>query len=145
SPGLEPQQFATAGGRAVFLAPEGPADLLWATDGTVAGTAPLARLCSPCGEGVDATTKAAELPGLAFYTAKEVGSGRRRWRTDGTRAGTFPLSPPLLDGYSAPTLVLGRRLLFQTCNGADPCDLWITDGSPAGTRLLHGALAIGGL
>src|SRR6185369_9911091 len=64
SPGLEPSQFAAAGGRAVFLAPEGTDYLLWATDGTVAGTSPLARLCSPCGF---MPQRAAQLPGLAFY------------------------------------------------------------------------------
>jgi hypothetical protein len=147
SPGLEPQQFAAAGGRAVFLASEGESYLLWATDGSVAGTSPLVRLCSPCGTGINAPAKAAEIPGVAFYLAGDLGSPRRLWRTDGTRAGTFPLSPPLLTAFSAPSFVLGRRLLFQLCAGDDAgsCDLWITDGSPAGTRLLHGALAAGWL
>lgn len=143
SPGLEPRQFAAAGGRAVFLTLEGSSYLLWATDGTVAGTSPLVRLCSPCGGGAEVPAKAAELPGVAFYLAGDEGSPRRLWRTDGTRAGTFPLSPPLLSAFSAPSFVLARRLLFQVCDGAGSCDLWITDGSPAGTRLLHGSLSAG--
>jgi ELWxxDGT repeat protein len=138
SPGLEPSQFAAAGGRAVFLAPEGTDYLLWATDGTVAGTSPLARLCAPCGF---APQRAAQLPGLAFYTVVDDNGASHLWRTDGTRAGTFPLSPPLQNAYTASTF--GRRLLFEVCDGNGACALWITDGSPAGTRPLQGALSAG--
>ncbi|PYQ58043.1 MAG: hypothetical protein DMF53_21195, partial [Acidobacteria bacterium] len=138
SPGLAPQQFAAAGGRAVFLAPEGTAYLLWATDGTVAGTSPLARLCAPCGW---VPQRAAELPGLAFYAVVDDNGVSHLWRTDGTRAGTFPLSPPLQSAYTASTF--GRHLLFEVCDGNGACVLWITDGSPAGTRPLQGSLSAG--
>ncbi len=140
SAGSEPRQFAAAGGRAVFVTLEGdpasPSALLWATDGTTAGTSALVRLCSPCGAEPQ---KAAEIPGLAFYAVEDASSDVRLWRTDGTRAGTFPLA----SAGTASALVLGRQLLFQACGGTEACDLWITDGSPAGTRLLRSSLSLG--
>jgi ELWxxDGT repeat protein len=133
-----PRQFAAAGGRAVFVTAEGPSYLLWATDGSAAGTSALLRLCSPCaGE----PRRIAELPGVALYLVADPVSGSLLWRTDGTRAGTYPLSPATTE----PDFVLGRRLLFLTCESSASCDLWATDGSPAGTRLLKGSTPLGSL
>lgn len=146
SAGPGPRQFAAAGGRAVFLTLEGdpaaPSALLWSTDGTAAGTSALLRLCSPCAAEPQ---RAAELPGVALYLVADVVSGTRLWRTDGTRAGTFPLSPAGLPAGTEPDFVLGRRLLFVTCESSESCDLWATDGSPAGTKLLEGSLSLGSL
>jgi large repetitive protein len=141
--GSAPRQFAAAAGRAVYITREGDAPaasyLLWATDGTAAGTSMLVRLCSPCSAEPQ---KVAELPGLAVYFVPDASSGAAAWRTDGTRAGTFRLSPPFdaLSPYS--TFQLGRRLLFQVCGTSGPCALWSTDGSLAGTTLLSGPLPV---
>lgn len=147
SPGSSPRQFAAAGSRAVFVTLEGdpaePSALLWTTDGSAAGTSSFLRFCSPC---FAEPQRVAELPGLAFYLVLDEGSGFVLWRTDGTRAGTFPLSSPsLVSTYTAPYLVLGRRLLFATCDETGSCSLWATDGSPAGTALLKGSFSLGSL
>jgi ELWxxDGT repeat protein len=150
--GSNPRQFAAADGRAVYITRESQESregepptasyLLWATDGTAAGTSMLVRLCSPCGGGEP--RKVAELPGLAIYSVPDASSGTAAWRTDGTRAGTFRLSPTFNSLSSYSTFLLGRRLLFQAC-GASACGLWSTDGSLAGTTLLSGPLPIDGL
>jgi trimeric autotransporter adhesin len=141
--GSGPRQFAAAGGRAVFLTLEGdpaaPSALLWSTDGTAAGTSALLRLCSPCAAEPQ---RVAEIPGGAFYLVLDAASGARLWRTDGTRAGTSPLSSRLAAVDISPDFVLGRRLLFATCESTESCDLRASDGSPAGTRLLKGSFSL---
>jgi ELWxxDGT repeat protein len=154
SPEASPRQLAVAGGRAVFITreePEGedPAEpaayLLWATDGSAAGTSALLRLCSPCG---GEPQRVAELPGLAFNEVVDADAVLHLWRTDGTRAGTFPLAPPLavpVSDYGPPSVtVLGRRLLFGACVEL-LCSLWSTDGSAAGTTRLQEPLTAYGL
>lgn len=56
-------------------------------------------------------------------------------RTDGTSAGTFALAPANFDYTlgSSVTGIVGTQILFQ---GATDGELWITDGTRAGTRLL---------
>ena len=146
STGSGPRQFATAGSRAVFLTLEGdpaaPDALLWATDGSAAGTSALLRLCSPCSAEPQ---RIAELPGAALYLAADAASGSALWRTDGTRAGTYPLSPAGLQTGTEPDFLLGRRLLFKSCRSSGSCDLWSTDGSAAGTRLLKSPVSFGSL
>lgn len=147
SAGSGPRQFAAAGGRAVFITSEGspPSHVLWATDGSAAGTSALVRLCSAC---VQEPQRMAEIPGLALYLVNDGTSPFRVWRTDGTRTGTFPVSPPLGALYSGTTAVLGRRVLFEACDAPDSCGPWTTDGSAAGTLPLQrspspGSLAVG--
>lgn len=140
SPGSSPRQFAAAAGRVVFVTagtePGRSSYLLWATDGTAAGTETLALLCSSsldCREPV----RLPGLPGLAFYA---VGASEdnpylyRVWRTDGTRAGTYPISPVFYQdsGQAIAAVTLGRRLVFQACEGSgSPCALWSTGGGEA--------------
>ncbi len=141
--GSDPRQFAAAGGRAVFVTLEGdpasPSYLLWATDGTSAGTSALLRLCLPCGAEPQRT---AGLPGLAFYLVNDR-QVIRVWRTDGTRAGTFSVAPAFQSVDSV--FALGRHLLFEGCAEGASCGLWSTDGSPAGTTLLKGSSSTGSL
>jgi ELWxxDGT repeat protein len=135
SPGSSPRQFAAAAGRVAFVTPgtePGTTSyLLWATDGTAAGTETLSLLCSSpfCRE----PRRIAEIPGLAFY---EIGASEsdprlfRVWRTDGTRAGTFPVSPVFYESISA--TVLGRHLVFAACESfSSRCGLWSTGGGEA--------------
>lgn len=61
-------------------------------------------------------------------------------RTDGTTAGTFALAPAIISaslGGKPPTGVLGERVLFQSATDGE---LWITDGTAAGTRQLRDIL-----
>jgi ELWxxDGT repeat protein len=59
-------------------------------------------------------------------------------RTDGTAAGTVALAPADLSPFAAPSVgVIGDRVVFQ---GDPDGELWITDGTTAGTRQLRDIL-----
>lgn len=59
-------------------------------------------------------------------------------RTDGTAGGTIALAPADLSPFAAPSVgVIGDRVVFQ---GAPDGELWITDGTTAGTRQLRDIL-----
>jgi ELWxxDGT repeat protein len=136
-----PEQLRTAAAGVVFLTrADGydPADRLWVTDGTAAGTQGLRAFCER-GKCSGPPVMVAGLPGLAFFLAESYGdppASPRLWRTDGTPGGTFPLTPPLsmyTYGYLPSAVFDGRWLVFGACNTTQQCSLWRTDGSAAGT------------
>ena len=142
SPGSNPRQFAAASNRVVFVTPGTEPGissyLLWATDGTAAGTETLSLLCAAasCREPVRLPDLPGN-PGLAFY---EIGASEdnpslfRVWRTDGTRAGTFPISPVFYQdiGQHISVTALGHRLLFGACESSSGrCGLWSSGGGEA--------------
>nr|AYM53934.1 hypothetical protein [Corallococcus coralloides] len=103
----------------------GPA--LWASDGTTGGT----RLF----RDFDTTPRSlTEARGLLFFIVD-----RTLWRTDGTDAGTVPLvtaaEPP---SFFTPIGIVGEfrgRLFFRLYTPELGSELWVSDGTPAGTRL----------
>nr|AYM53970.1 hyalin repeat protein [Pyxidicoccus sp.] len=103
----------------------GPA--LWASDGTLGGT----RLF----RDFDATPRnLTEARGLLFFIVD-----RTLWRTDGTDAGTLPLvtaaAPP---SFFTPIGITGEfrnRLFFHMYTPEVGLELWVSDGTPGGTRL----------
>jgi ELWxxDGT repeat protein len=124
-----------SGGSAFFLPGATPeaASILWATDGTDAGTRSLGTFVNP--------RPVSTLPGLAFFLASFPDGTRdsvRLWRTDGTEAGTYSLSPALLDSLPGSAVVGGRLLLNFCLFEAQECGLYATDGSPAGTVRVAG-------
>jgi ELWxxDGT repeat protein len=84
--------------------------------------------------------------GKRLYFVAEVGhSGQELWVTDGTSAGTRALthfaypnvfsSPATGQSLSLRQAVFGGKLLFGAFSASGKTiDLWITDGTPAGTR-----------
>ncbi len=82
-----------------------------------------------------------------------VTSGRRIWSTDGTAEGTFELDGPPSDGFLSgwgvvlegkryPGLSNPPRYLWPTASDAGRPQLWRTDGTQEGTRLLRDDLAV---
>jgi ELWxxDGT repeat protein len=124
-----PGNFFVLGQKLVFTAEEpGFGRELWATDGTAAGTAPLADLCpGECSAFVVYLGGSRKL--LYFASAGAL------WRTDGTPAGTFalPASP------AGPLVRLGEKVLFFNYVSDQGLELWTSDGTAAGTRLVTGA------
>ncbi len=127
-----PFEVATRVGSATLVKLD---DHLWRTDGTPAGTLPL--------------TPVLEYPYLltstssAFYTyAEHGGGGTTLWRTDGTANGTIALVPAFEwtaydQNFPIPRPVaLGEKLFFAASDPEHGTELWITDGTPAGTSLL---------
>jgi ELWxxDGT repeat protein len=135
-----------AGGSACFLAnPTGTERELWCSDGTAAGTRKVTSLAlaSPF-LGLESWS-VEKMGGGRFLFPASDGSGNRWWTSDGQPGSTAPLTgcpggcPALETG--APRVRLGA-LVFFTALGTGPSDpeeppttdLWVTDGTGAGTR-----------
>jgi ELWxxDGT repeat protein len=110
-----------------FRSPEA----LWVSDGTAAGTRPLAGLCPESGCTSELTGFVAL--GDAVYFGIGDAAGPALWWTDGTPQGTVLLARVALPVHPGGTL-LGDQALLGVSNGVRISELWGTDGSPAGTR-----------
>ena len=129
-----PGGFPMAGTRALFIAPVGTINTLWATDGTASGTGPVA---DPTVGTVGNITPAGQ---YVYYTTRSTTNVYTLWRTDGT-----PMNPMRIANLrSAPTWsvessgmrAIGERVLFsQTVSGNSALtEVWVSDGSSEGTH-----------
>ncbi len=78
-----------------------------------------------------------------YYIADNGTHGRELWKTDGTPNGTqmvkdiYPGSTRSIgDLRSANVAFLGNRMFFGAENGTHGAELWVTDGSAAGTTMV---------
>jgi len=107
---------------------------LWATDGKAAATRRVVDLCGgACSSNpFDGTTV-----GNRLVFEATVGTHAGLWSTDGGAAGTVELGPFAGLRHPHSTILakapLGNRLAFAARTEADGMELWITDGTPAGT------------
>ncbi len=141
--------YLVAGGvadatRALFVLNDGSHGReIWVTDGTAAGTT-LFKDINP-GAGTSSPTPWTAVNGRAVFTANDGSHGRELWVSDGTAAGTVLLlnSAPGVAG-SNPTLVgpllsagvpSTTQLLFRLDDLTHGDELWVTDGTQAGTVL----------
>lgn len=121
----------------------GPA--LWASDGTTLGT----RMVKDIGVATDN-------PGFAhltavgatlYFTALDLNHGNELWKTDGSAAGTVlvkDIAPGATWGTAGPLVAAvmpgtpARELLYFAANdGLHGDELWVSDGSPANTRMVE--------
>ena len=110
----------------------------WVTAGTAAGTRSLGDLCpGPCEA---APVKWIVGAGKVFFLLFQDSRTIQLWRTDGTAGGTLRLTSPEPAGISlSPKLqsgFLGGTLLLSADDRDHGQELWISDGSPQGTRLV---------
>ncbi|HEX2642776.1 MAG TPA: ELWxxDGT repeat protein, partial [Thermoanaerobaculia bacterium] len=111
--------------------------VLWKTDGTPGGTAPL-------GEDANLDKFLTAFGGLAFFSRQSVTTGQELWQTDGTEAGTRivkNIRPAQESSNPAQLTVSGGRFFFTAADGANPDDvpdteLWKSDGTEPGTVLV---------
>ena len=132
---LDPWRLTPSGGKLFFL---DRASNVWVTDGTAAGSQAVAALCAPtCSFALVQNTLVSDGRVLFFASGNPA---VRLWRSDGTLPGTFPLGLPalrLLDGdHGVTPVVVEGRLYFVGCADATGCDLWTSDGTSSGTRLV---------
>lgn len=140
--------FIRLGDRLLFSAAEWSDDGysysqgVWQTNGTAAGTSRVAPQFFDL-------HNAMVFGGSLFFPHVEDGSNVELWKNDGTARGTVlvkdidPYLKPAphhlcaLEGsHPRPALVLRNRLLLTADDGKHGRELWTTDGTPQGTRLL---------
>ncbi|QRK08832.1 hypothetical protein JQX13_01260 [Archangium violaceum] len=83
-----------------------------------------------------------ELRGRLFFAANFEDGRRELWTSDGTPEGTAPIKqfPPLSGPIFSSSLTqltpLGTRLFFVVNDETHGSELWVSDGTPGGTRLV---------
>ncbi len=145
-PSVSSFELQAAGNRLFFLAEAGGAGTeVWTSDGTSAGTEIVRDLCPGfCDVRPDLYGALGKV--MLFAIDGENGE-RQLWRSDGTRPGTFALTGPELNifTYNAQDTphqaFFHGALYFSGCPATfapdQACDLWKSDGSVAGTKLVH--------
>ncbi len=126
SAGSRPDRFGQVGSRALFLA-HNPGLGLWSSTGTAAGTVRLLKNQT----SIHSVAATGELAFLSACTAVRC----RLLVTDGTVAGTRPL----LNSFEAAadgTVAGPRRIFFVHATPARGAELWTSDGTRAGTRMV---------
>jgi ELWxxDGT repeat protein len=119
---------AIDGGRALFVGSAPPfGSEPWVTDGTAAGTRLLLDL-NQAGESGGVRTLGSVNGRYVFVSS--AGGDSRLWATDGATTGVILDTPDPLLSYNP--FVSVDSIYFTDLNG----DLWRTDGTAAGTRLL---------
>ena len=152
--GLSAQNFATLGNKLVFTALDSNDYRgLWVTDGTTAGTVEIGGLRNAGVTGVNTSTYGYNISSYVRLGSKLVfnwvdSSGDTGlWVTDGTAAGTYEIggvaNQGVLGAYPygfsyAPQAELGGKILFKGEDSAYYDELWVTDGTAAGTIEIGG-------
>jgi len=108
----------------------------WVSDGTTAGTRPIAEVAAPAAAASGPATK--EL--LHFFVDFSGTGGYELWRTDGTASGTAmvrDICPGRCSSFPREGAALGSRLLMRASGAEQDEELWRTDGSESGTVLVR--------
>jgi ELWxxDGT repeat protein len=129
---------------------------LWKSDGTAEGTVLVKDLVPGAGSPFPVASPNLirsqllyGLGGALYFTANDGVHGTEPWKSDGTAEGTVLLRD-VMPGSSgsgveqAPFVAVGPHggIAFSASNGVNGLELWMTDGTPAGTRM-HSDLAEG--
>lgn len=127
-----PRGLVTLGNRVFFSHLSDPSpDTWWVSDGTEAGTDLLVDPCpGSCGTRIVGSTGE-----LLFWTTDlsvPVSGLGGLWRSDGTTEGTFLLAPSRTVSSEGP-LLIGERVFFVGRDDTFGQELWVTDGTVAGT------------
>ncbi|MGH9360894.1 MAG: ELWxxDGT repeat protein, partial [Thermoanaerobaculia bacterium] len=139
---------ATSDGARVYFTPHYALDFidrvsgLWVTDGTAAGT--FEAVADPCDRCTFVASPHLLGQRLVYLTESDVEHPRRTelWTSDLTPAGTLPLlRASFIDGpiqwiRQLVTLEFGERAFFVASDFARGEELWTSDGTPEGTRLV---------
>ncbi len=148
-----PQQFVLFQNKIFFLTESSvfslPVYNLYSTDGTTAGTS----LVKSFGTlSVALLTTSIILNNKLYFSAFVVGKGLQLWSTDGTTAGTLAFTDlNTSDPIGAEAVILpdifningnyhtrsfNGKILFAANDGIHGEELWITDGTEAGTSIV---------
>ena len=106
----------------------------WRSDGTEAGTRPLLEIP---GTSASTPTNLAAIGSRVYFLGRGPGTAYGVWSTDGTAEGTVALAYEV--SRFTPLPMFGGtegRVFFVPLNAEVGQELWVTDGTPAGTRLV---------
>lgn len=135
--GQAPQNLTVVGATLYFSLstfPDGTE--LWKSDGTAAGTSQVIDL-EPVGSSSPTNMRAFQ--GGLLFSGSTTAAGYEPYFTDGTAAGTVQLADlhPTSNSYPEQFAVVGSRAVFLASDGVNSGkQLYVTDGTPAGTSLL---------
>ena len=114
---------------------------VWVTDGTTAGTQALKN--GRNGSGTHISKFVAYKNKVYYWNHSDTGLAGQLWVTDGTNAGTHVFSnaaPNMYMHCSKEFLVFKDKLYFTgglyRQDTFSSCELWVTDGTDAGTKLV---------
>ena len=135
------EEIAASGGKVFFTAQsdDSTGAELFVTDGTAAGTR-IVRDIGPSGSSDPRGLT--DIGGQLFFVAND-GTGDGVWKTDGTEAGTVRLGTfrgVMSDAQRRP-VASGGLYYFVVDAGNNIKDLWRTDGTVAGTRVVRNRMA----
>lgn len=136
-----PTKLVSFNGALYFAATNSVGTELWKSDGTDAGTV-LVKDIAP-GTGSSSPTSLSVVNGSLYFVARTTETGYELWQSDGTSDGTQlvkDILPGSGDGLQSFNLkyatVLGGRIYFVANDGVSGTELWVTDGTGAGTSLV---------
>lgn len=107
-------------GSGVFFTTCTPVCALWKSDGSAAGTVPLANV---------AATALASMGTTLYFTE----NGQNLWKSNGTPPGTVKFAD--VSNVTELTAV-GSTLFFRACDPTNGCELWKSDGTAPGTAIV---------
>ncbi len=142
--------FTEFNGKLYFTANDGVnGNELWVSDGTTAGTQLLVDIRPGRSDSSYAYSPYAsnftEFNGKLYFTANDGVNGNELWVSDGTTAGTqllVDIRPGSSDydfaygSYASNFTEFNDKLYFTANDGVNGNELWVTDGTTAGTQLL---------
>ena len=145
------EEMAAVGSTLYFIFDDGVTGKeLWKSDGTEAGTGPVKDINPGPEKAVDGRLAVAGdtlyFMANATFNSSDLASyaqGFALWKSDGTAAGTVPLkelSPLVGNGWAwlaGNQWAVGSTLYFGNYDAATGFELWKTDGTQAGTVLVH--------
>ena len=144
--GLPRETFpALGGGKLFFAADDGVHGLeAWMTDGTVAGTRMRADVCPGSCSSVTAGGNVSGY-GFVLQVASDPIHGQEVWRSELTTGAMTRLtdfeSPMPFHPDFVRFVDVAHGIVFAADDGLHGLELWVTDGTAAGTRLLANLVA----
>lgn len=135
-PGDLPRSPAAAG-RRLFFRFRTTGEEVWTSDGTAAGTRPVARHAPGSSSFFDPRLR--PIGSRVYFLADDGLHGAELWRTDGTAAGTLRLTDlenerPFT--YDSLLGEAGGSVVFRAMDDQGPFRIWTSRGTPASTTLL---------
>lgn len=131
-----PQNFTIANNKIFFLANNiNGTHRLYASDGSAANTIVVKDNIVA---GFNGERALAVLNNIVYFSSDDgSGSGFGLWKSDGTLAGTILVQAgDIISNFNGNSPVLNNKMYFNAFDYTNGDELWVTDGTSAGTHIL---------